>query len=51
MSIRLIDNKKTAIAFSSDVYYGNVTYNFKLTVFGKRGDTVIPVKVPEVRVE
>jgi hypothetical protein len=51
MTITLTDNQKTSIAYSSDVYYGNVTYNFKLTVFGRRGEVPTPVIAPEVRVE
>jgi len=34
-SIMLTDNRKTSVAFSSDVFVGNVTYYFKLTVYTK----------------
>jgi hypothetical protein len=52
MSIKLTDNKKTSVAYSSDVYYGNITYNFKLTVYNRRQDAPTPIiKPPEVRVE
>ena len=51
MSIMLMDDKVTSIAFSSQTYYGNVTYHFTLMI-NRKADYVAPLqRPPDVRLE
>ena len=51
ISLTLIDDEVTSLAFTGDTFLGNVTYRFKLTIYRKLILAAPTEKPPDVRLE